>query len=585
MKQIKFYSFASALMLASAMGLGSCSSDSADAAGNPGVAGETVKTQFAFNIPNASTKGSRATADATQGDGNSFLGMNNIWLLAFNNEPSTNTTWNKATQLAEITNTEVTGGDSKKIYQDVAVNTGTKYFMFYGFAPTKDEVGTFEEELALNVENRLKPEDITFSLKPIHSEPLNLGQGEPYQILKALNDVNAVSWGDEKTVTDMKSQFQKMTTGSARSVKGMLQQICTYFLKPYAETKPETVAAIKDAITTNGFEIDENYNVTTKLTFPENVGLPDGAIAVKYNSQTNKFEYWDFSSNLTGIQNMNPYEITYPARLSYYVSTPIHTNTIQVASANWPTSTAYWTESTFNTNGWTTNATVDQTTVAIALAKNIHYAVASLKTQVKCNAEELDDNGDGTVKVKVPADGFKVTGFLIGNQPNDVDYEFNPITINKLDHFQKTIWDNQVDGITAKVGEFSKENYTIVLANNVSDDKQNDVNIAIELENNSGQPFKGIDGVVENGAKFYLLGTLKPATEIDAATGSVPAGIDHPSVFMKDYQTTAKFTISSLKRAYNTIPDIRTTNMQLGLSVDLQWQKGYEFNVNIGGND
>ena len=584
MKQFKFYSFASALLLASAVGLGSCSSDSVEPGGGS-LAGETVKTQFAINIPNASTKGTRATANATQGDGTSFLGMNNIWLLAFNNEPTSTTTWNKATQLAEISNTEVTGEDSKKIYQDVAVNTGTKYFMFYGFAPTQDKVGAFEEELALNVENRTSPEDITFSLKPIHSEALNLEEGEPFQILKALNAVNAVTWGDEKAIADMKSQFQSMTTGSARSVKGMFQEISTYFLKPYAETKTEAVNAIKKAITDNGFSIDENYNVTTNLTFPENVGLPDGSIAVKYNKASDKFEFWDFSSNLTGIQNMDPYLITYPARLAYYVSTPIHTNTKQITAGNWPTSTSNWTDNTFSTSGWTTNATVDQTTIAIALAKNINYAVASLKTQIKCSAEELEDNGDGTVKVKVPTDGFKVTGFLIGNQPNDVDYEFNPITVNKLDHFQKTIWDNQVEGISAKYNEFSKENYTIVLANTVSGDKQNDVNIAIELENNSGQPFKGIDGIVEKDAKFYLLGTLKPAAAVNNETSGIPANVEHPSVFMKDYQTTAKFTISSLKKAYNTIPDIRTTNMQLGLSVDLEWQKGYVYDITIGGDN
>lgn len=582
MKNFKFYSFASALMLASAVGLGSCSSES-DVNGGSGLAGEVVKTQFAINIPRAAA-GTRATAVETQGDGNSFLGMNNIWLLAFNKEPAADTQWNKATQLAEIANTEVNGESSKKIYQEVAVNTGTKHFMLYGFAPTEDKIGTFEEELALNVDNNFTPNDISFSLKPIKSEAIDLEQGQPYHILAALNAVNKADWGTEKAFTDMKSQFRQMSTGSARSVRGLFQEISTWLLQPYAETYPAIVSAIKTAITSNGFNIDENYNVTTDLTFPENEGLPDGSIAIKYNSTTDKFEWWDYSSNLTGIKGMDPYLITYPARLSYYVSTPIYTNTKQIEAGNWPTTTATWTASNFKNNGWTTdNATVDQSTVAIALANNINYAVASLKTQIKCTTEELEDNGDGTVKVKVPEDGFKVTGILIGNQPNDVDYEFNPIVANKLDHFTKTIWDNKVNGVTAKYDEYSTPNYTIVLANQINSDTQNDVNIAIELENNSGQPFKGVDGIIENGARFYLLGTLKPTQANEEAT-SVPS-VEHPAIFMKDYQTTAKFNISSLKKAYNTIPDIRTTNMQLGLSVDLEWKKGYQFDITIGGAD
>jgi hypothetical protein len=50
--------------------------------------------------------------------------------------------------------------------------------------------------------------------------------------------------------------------------------------------------------------------------------------------------------------------------------------------------------------------------------------------------------------------------------------------------------------------------------------------------------------------------------------------------------TTAKFKIgaNSLKYAYLTVPDLRSSSVTLGLSVDLQWSTGLNFgNVLLGG--
>ena len=51
----------------------------------------------------------------------------------------------------------------------------------------------------------------------------------------------------------------------------------------------------------------------------------------------------------------------------------------------------------------------------------------------------------------------------------------------------------------------------------------------------------------------------------------------------RDAVTTATFTIGkdALQRAYSTIPDLRSTQMFFGLSVDLEWKAGLNFNVII----
>ena len=87
--------------------------------------------------------------------------------------------------------------------------------------------------------------------------------------------------------------------------------------------------------------------------------------------------------------------------------------------------------------------------------------------------------------------------------------------------------------------------------------------------------FYGKDGVVPNGAKFYLVGELDPGK-----TGlTLPTGVDR--VFVQDHITTANFTIKDLKKAYNCIPDLRTSGINVGLAVDLSWKSVIEFNVEL----
>ena len=53
-------------------------------------------------------------------------------------------------------------------------------------------------------------------------------------------------------------------------------------------------------------------------------------------------------------------------------------------------------------------------------------------------------------------------------------------------------------------------------------------------------------------------------------------------IFEQDFKTIAKFLIKKLQgTAYNTIPDLRSPKLELGLSVDLEWQAGYEFDLTV----
>lgn len=215
------------------------------------------------------------------------------------------------------------------------------------------------------------------------------------------------------------------------------------------------------------------------------------------------------------------------------------------------------------------------------MRQNINYGVANLATTVKCGAASLPDNTDLTVTdpsefagtVTVPDAGFTVTGLLIGGQPTKVGFDFQPTSDAE---YVQTVYDKNLNDIVAMNGVASTPNYTIVLPNDKgrTATEQNTVNVAIELTNNSGVAFRGQDGIIPDGGKFYLVGQLNP----DAKTIE---GVTNPAVFMSDYKTTMNLTITSLKSAYNTIPDLRSTKLQLGLSVDLDWQAGLQFDVEI----
>ena len=90
MKRFQLFGLASAMLLASAAGFTSCSSDSEDPlAGGSGVAGQVVKTQFYLNIPYAgnnedgNARVSTRMSDVNTQNKNNFLGLVDMEMFAF----------------------------------------------------------------------------------------------------------------------------------------------------------------------------------------------------------------------------------------------------------------------------------------------------------------------------------------------------------------------------------------------------------------------------------------------------------------------------------------------------------------------
>lgn len=583
-------------------GLGVMSSCSSDDLGNDSTNvtdNKAVKTQFALNIPRANG-GTRMNADNTQASGN-FLGMEDIKLYSFSEEPGEGKTGTSLIKIADkLGISEVSSTTSSKIYNDVEIPVGTKYFLFYGHGPigttTADE--KFEKGL-LGFTHDKVVNNIKLELKPAKGSDVGNKQAA---LLSILNDVAKVTgWSAQTATSELGKLYKKYLetkAGSANSIRLTLQRLYNN-LGGVTTSGTDAEKGIAKAIRT---KIEESFDkgtnpadnsavlkYKTENTYPNNMNLPDGAVQVAFTAGSG-FDYQS-TSGLTGLTGLDATKICFPSSIYYFCSSNLAATAKELQNSEWPTTTSKWVDSnapwlnstSILESGWTDEVT--PTTRSIAMRQNINYGVASLKTTVKCNAASLADNtslavvdpSEFTGNVSVPTGGFPVTGLLIGGQPVVVKYDFQPTS---TDAFDRTVYDRNLTNIFAQDGTPSSENYTIVLPNDLgrSETTQKTVNVAIELENNSGADFRGEDGIVPNGGKFYLVGKLEPSGKTVTVGGTA---ITNPAVFMSDYQTKLNLTIKSLKNAYNTIPDLRSTKLQFGLSVDLAWKTGIEFNVDI----
>ena len=610
MKKFRFFSFASAMLLASAAGMVSCSSDSIEPTGGSGATGQVVKTQFYINIPYKGDNGSvstRMTDVNTQNTGDNstnFLGMVNTQMYAFKGEPSStgNTTSVKAISIGNAA--EAASKDKwRNLYRDIAIPVGTKNLLLYARADKKSN-SNFQAGSLSNPYESTTTEDATelsalnFALTEVNKDIDFSTEGA--DILVALNLVANTSVTEPGTTTTVKwseidnsnlgttnerealkeryKKFIALTSGSAKSVQLLIENLKKVI---NGSTGVEDDKLMAKAIVTNCTTALSNLE---NKDFPRNLFLPDGVAKVKWNDITKAFEYVNVNSTGSTGNLINYTTITYPSELAYYVSSPVKVSNNEITAVNDLPDYDKWIG---NTADWSSYGNeVESSTRFVALQKPVLYGVASLKSTVKCVSNTLIDNAkdkgqyESDNSITVNDTSFPITGILIGGQPKQVGWNFEAANTVTTNEFKYTIYDcdmNKGTNLTAAVTGTPEPNYTLVLDNkDNSATSQNKVYITIELENNASD-FFGADGLIPKGSKFYMVGELDPyASGITQPTGEP---LDH--VFVKDHTTIANFTIKNLKKAYNHIPDMRSSKYNVGLAVDLSWKTGITFDVEI----
>lgn len=379
--------------------------------------------------------------------------------------------------------------------------------------------------------------------------------------------------------------------------------------------------------------------------FPFNFNLPRGATYFAFDSDSRMF-YYPQTFNVSGMGlpsgTYNAKSYYYPAELIYFGNSPIRTSSSDKTVSNYPNGVTAWDSDDSWGDDWSGTSVVAATR-AVAMKNNINYGVALLDTKVTFTNEavglgyvldnnhavqaemrgvpSLPDNEEPDKHIPITTDGaFQLTGILIGNQSLRIGWDHLPAKIGDEVKYG-WIYDKAIAATSRSIPgsvtiastptPTTASNYTLVFDNFkaasqseagiYTADTQDIVYVALELLNNSGHDFYGNHNIILNGNYFYLIGALKPGD-----TGNATSHItDWPTnyvippytaegasqqierVFIQDFITSVTFKIGkdSLKSAYLTVPDLRSSSMNLGLSVDLNWRTGLAFDdVVLGAN-
>lgn len=344
--------------------------------------------------------------------------------------------------------------------------------------------------------------------------------------------------------------------------------------------------------------------------FPEKFDLPQGATHVKFDKVKKSFYYEEnFNQSAVGSPetSFTVDDYYYPAELLYFGNSPLRVSDTEHVVSAYPQKTAKWdTEEASSWDGWTANGEVKSSTRSVAMRNDINYGTALLKTTVGyVSGVTLKDNnsalhpGEDANEITPSASTFILKGIVIGGQSPRVGWDFLPALATG--EKQGYIFDKDItnSGAIPATGE-SQPTYTLVFDNyekSKEDGAQNKVFVALEFLNNSNQDFYGKANLIPHGSNFYLVGELdmtgKSITESNWPTyHALPpytSGTEMKKVtraFIQDFMTSVSFKIgaNSLKYAYLTVPDLRSSSVTLGLSVDMSWSTGLVFNnVILGG--
>ncbi len=586
MKKITF--MACAALLTSMIALNSCKSDEPN--GNPNLNdGDVVKTEFAISLPSQAVGPNKMPAATVQTNGlTNFQGITGIYLVPFAGQDSIKGSYARIganIHLSEnLVSGDISGKNSKsKRYADVAVPLTTGSFLFYAKSAATGEKNAVGSLVLADTANA-NPADFKFQLDtiliPANQTAMNTKAG---QLMTALSNVanvtdgkaTPVAWknypADSAALKAMYDTYITMTALSSFEISRVWTDLYNS-LKPRQSSSP-LAAAIMAAIEQPSWTTLEND--TIKLTgeyanFPAEYGIPEGCVITKWNATNDAFESGDYTGKAI------PTKFAYPAQLWYTANSGIVTANKSMKDS-YDSNTKYWKDILKDYTDLGAPAAVNTLTRSVAIVDTVQYAVARLDVQVKLAGNELADNSEAAEGVATPVDcsaGFPVTAVLIGGQ-NHVGYDFKPAAAGSY-----TIYDN-VMASTAEATpadmiattSYSAMNHTLLLESV----KDQDVRIAIEMKN-TGEDFYGYNNqLVPKNGKFYVVAELK---HDNAGTGSIQAKMEG-KVFKQDFTTIARLNLKDLKKAYNTIPDLRTPQLEIGFAVDLTWQAGHEYIIDF----
>ena len=441
------------------------------------------------------------------------------------------------------------------------IPNGTASFLCYAKATPVSESGSVTE-MSDFMNGVLEPsgltasepntDDITFTPKVIH---------------------NPVTVSDEATA------IAKYLTDIADAIKAVNTELFYEFINDgrLVACSSTNVPKLAAWVTDNDNSVNLSGLTAPSNSYPSDIYLPDGAAAVKWNGTTKKFEPQPVTTTEANINSLNRF--IYPAELWYYANSRIKTSKVSrkdyYTDVDWATVLAEYDPG---------DGVMGPSVHSVAIKDPLSYAVGCLQIGLVVS-ESLTDADAGhpttiTLSKSTEATGdtpatvgtFPLTAVFVSGQYTQ-KFDFTPKTTTE----EMIIYDPEITGITMgdnqspvpSMETASKFVNTLVLQtqDGVS------VRFALEFENNSNNDFRGADGIIFKGTKFYLVGTID-------VTGGQSEDYKNRA-FTKNYITQGTVRISSLKQAYPYLPDLLDPRLEIAIKLVPNWIQSTTTNVSL----
>lgn len=524
-------------------------------------------------------------------------------------------------------NTGLVVNNNSHLYEDVLMKAGTASVLVYGRAIDENVSATPSDSVDFKRRNGVlrahgltgaeTPMSMEFTLEPIMDAAAETAMNSAIQgVLTYLNSIAAAqvshtgygqrtwnqttwtyTWRTPSTYnhSTVSNAFETLTgsgrafSGSTDAVAGMLttiynglydlasdNSVSSSYNQPYYGYYSNTVSGryyyvyelsrqIRTLIDNSTYVTVTGSGNSATVAFkapyagiPANSGLPDGAVSIQWNGS----EFVQITAANSALAPISSY--CYPPSLWYWTNSRLKTSNSDSVNSEYVSSNTTWETILAN---YTYGSTVLPGVASAAIIEPLQYGVGQLRIRLNfassaLGTENLSDSQYNTVNVNNT--NFPLTGILVSEQKNQA-FNFTPRSGDSYCIFDADVNDGSTPkAYIASAGSGVTLNpiHTLV----VQTESNQDVHYALEFQNNSNNSFYGANAcLVTPGSKFYLVGIL----ELSKATNSTSETIN--SVFLQDHITEAIITVKGLAAAYNTIPELRDPQLEIGVQTEMKW--------------
>lgn len=299
-------------------------------------------------------------------------------------------------------------------------------------------------------------------------------------------------------------------------------------------------------------------------SFPVNLGLPAGAADLK----------WKDAQFLPAPEGMDGYipvsQYCYMPSLYYQTASTISTSYDMKVKEKF----GDWDWARVLEELFPGNKIVTTDVRAVALDNPLGYGCSQLVATltVSSNVPLLRDRGYAEFDIDAASQIFPVTGLVISGQYAQ-NYEFLPLLDSDPDgdYQEYYMYDGTINNFVPEITNvrpvyLARDPYkkqtirTLVLSSPLN---RLESYIYLEFENKSGEDLLGVDGVIPNGSRFYLVGKITPTEE------QKQSGCDR--LFERGHAVVLDCSVESLQNAYLSVPRVGNPQLSIGVQTQINW--------------